>query len=152
MKLPTWFWIVAPLALYWALMGVAALALLMRRKWTQPLFVVSLLGAVLQFGWVFFAVRTHETIGPSAAPFLLTIIVIGIALVFFSRSAARLAGKGPLLGMRLAGCGARWQSGVTNTTGVISYIGLFSSQSNMMDPWNSRTSVRGLQWSVARGI
>jgi ABC-type xylose transport system permease subunit len=134
MKVPTWFWIVAGLALAWEIMGVmaylsqvtmteaevatyppaqralfaatppwvfgafavsvfggliGAVGLLLRRAWAQPLFVVSLVGAVLQFGWVFFIARAHETIGPSAVPFPLTIIAVGIALVWFSRWAVR---------------------------------------------------------------
>jgi hypothetical protein len=84
---PPWVFGAFAIAVFGGL--AAAIGLLMRRKWALPLFVVSLLGAVLQFSWVFFAARAHETIGPSAVPFPLTIIAIGIALVWFSRFAAR---------------------------------------------------------------
>lgn len=133
-KVPTWFWIVAVLALLWELMGVGsylyhvtmsaeaiaalpegqrdlmnatpswvmgafaiavfsglagAVGLVLRRKWAKPLLILSLVAAVIQFGWVFLVFKAHETLGPSSAVFPGIIIVIGAFLVWFASDAAK---------------------------------------------------------------
>lgn len=67
----------------------AAIGLLMRRRWAQPLFIASLVAAIMQFGWIFAIGRAHDVIGPSAIPLPVTIIVIGIMLVIVANRAAK---------------------------------------------------------------
>lgn len=66
-----------------------AIGLLLRRKWSKLLFIVSLVAAVLQFGWVFAVARAHVVIGPSAAGFPAFIIAVGALLIWFSGSSAK---------------------------------------------------------------
>lgn len=84
---PGWITAIFAVAVWGGL--TAAIGLLMRRRWAQSLFIVSLVAAIVQFGWVFAIGRAHEVIGPSAIPLPATIIVIGIILVVFANWAAK---------------------------------------------------------------
>ncbi|RJF92900.1 hypothetical protein [Sphingomonas cavernae] len=133
-KVPTWFWVVAVLALLWELMGVAAyvsdvtmtqadlaalpegqrqlyatmppwvtaayaiavfggalgaMALLMRRNWARMLFIISMIAVICQFGWSFGIARAHEIVGANALLFPALIVLIAIALVWFSGMSTR---------------------------------------------------------------
>ncbi|WP_273566769.1 hypothetical protein [Maribacter halichondriae] len=133
LKPPTWFWIVAALALLWNLMGVGAylfeafmsdemmaampeaqrelyetrpswvtaayaiavwfgalgcIGLLIRKKWATSLLVLSLLGVLAQNVYSFFMSNVMEVSGSGGMIFAVFIIIISIALVFFSRHAA----------------------------------------------------------------
>jgi hypothetical protein len=68
---------------------LGSVALLMRRRWAQGLFVASLIGIVVQFGWTFLATPIMSTVGASAIPFPALIAVICIVLIWCSGLAAR---------------------------------------------------------------
>ncbi len=65
-----------------------AIGLVMRRLWAVPALTLSLLAAVIQFGYTFTAMRAIELLGPSLAlPFPMVILAIGIGLVLVGRKA-----------------------------------------------------------------
>lgn len=84
---PAWIFGAFAIATWGGLLG--ALALLLRRRWARALFVISLVAALIQFGWTFLIGKAHELIGPSAAIFPAFIILMAIALVWFATMAAR---------------------------------------------------------------
>ncbi len=68
---------------------LASIALLLRKSWAVPVFIVSLVALVVQFGHALFGTATLQVKGMSAAALPLIILVIAIYLVVFSRSARR---------------------------------------------------------------
>jgi hypothetical protein len=84
---PLWVWSAYALAVWVGLSG--ALALLMRQRWARAAFIVSLVAAILQFGWVFLATSTLKTMGASAMAVPICVVVIGAFLIWFSGTAAR---------------------------------------------------------------
>ena len=131
-KPPTWFWIVAVIALLWNIMGVVAylgeafmgaemmaslpqeqqdlytsrpawvtaafafavfggflgsLFLLLKKSWATPLFIISLLGVIGQQIHNFFLSNMVEVMGSAAIIFPIIVLIIAIALIFFSRKA-----------------------------------------------------------------
>ena len=131
---PTWYWVIAVLALLWTVAGcvayvsqmtispedfaelpqaqqdiwnaspdwvtaayavavwsglAGALSLLLRKAWARPLFIVSLLAVVVQFGWVFTSTAIMTTVGPSSVLFPLCIAAIALFLIWFSGMAQK---------------------------------------------------------------
>ena len=68
---------------------LASALLLLRKAWAVPVFVVSLLGILVQMAHAFLMTDMLEVQGAAAAILPLLIIVIAIYLVIFSRSAKR---------------------------------------------------------------
>lgn len=64
--------------------GLAATAMLLRRKWCRLFYAVSVVAAIAQFGWVFGVAKAHETIGQSAIYLPATVIAIGLLLVWLA--------------------------------------------------------------------
>lgn len=69
--------------------GLAATAMLLRRKWSRPLFLVSAIAAIAQFGWVFGVAKAHETLGQSAIYLPASVILIALLLVWLSGFAVK---------------------------------------------------------------
>ena len=133
-KPPTWFWVVAIIAVIWEIFGVAsylyhvtlspaglaalpesqrrlmeitptwvngafaiatwsglagAVGLVLRRRWAQPLLLVSVVAIVIQFGWVFLVGNSIELIGPGSVAFPMFILGFGIFLWWFAGNSAR---------------------------------------------------------------
>lgn len=64
---------------------VAAIGLLLRKKWAKPLFVVSLVAAVAQFiNWLFIQ-NAPEAFGAQAYTMPVIVVVIGILQIWFSK-------------------------------------------------------------------
>jgi hypothetical protein len=80
--LPGWITAAFAVAVWLGLSG--AIGLLMRQGWARSMFIVSLVAAIVQFGWVFAVGKAHVLIGPSAIPMPAAIILIGAALVWFA--------------------------------------------------------------------
>jgi hypothetical protein len=66
---------------------LGSLFLLLRKAWAVPLFVVSLLAIVVQNFYSFALARGLEVWGASGAIFPSIVVVVGIALVWYSRQA-----------------------------------------------------------------
>ena len=79
---PPWVNGAFAIATFGGLLG--ALGLLLRRRWARPLFIVSLVAVVIQFGWIFLVGKAHELAGPSSAIFPAFIILVAIVQVWFA--------------------------------------------------------------------
>ena len=64
--------------------SLAAIGLLLRKAWARPLFLVSLVALLFQFGWVFGAMHAYQLVGPSSVPLPATVILLGIVFAWFS--------------------------------------------------------------------
>jgi hypothetical protein len=85
-NMPSWVTSAYALAVWIGLAG--GIALLLRFKMARPLYMVSLIAVVVQFGWTFAATPILTTVGPTAAIFPLFIIAIGVFAVWFAGKAA----------------------------------------------------------------
>lgn len=82
-------WVNAAYAIaVWSGLG-GAIGLLLRRAWARPLFLVSLLAVILQFGWIFTSTDQLAVEGPSAAAFPLVILLLGVFFVMFADHAQK---------------------------------------------------------------
>ncbi|MEO1012894.1 MAG: hypothetical protein AAFX53_16465 [Bacteroidota bacterium] len=68
---------------------LACVLLLLRKKWAVPVFVISLIGILAHMIYVFFLSNAMEVYGPGGMVLPILVIVIGILMVFFSRTAVR---------------------------------------------------------------
>ncbi len=85
---PGWLFGVYALATLGGLAGVVGL--LLRRPWAVSLLAASLAAIVVQFGYTLLVMDAIGLLGPATAlPFPLLIFLIGAALLWLSRSAAR---------------------------------------------------------------
>lgn len=87
-NLPSWFSYVYALAVLPAVAG--SLALLARSKLAWPLYAVSLIGVILQFGWVFGATDLIAVKGAAATvPFPLFILLMAVVQLWLAGIAIR---------------------------------------------------------------
>lgn len=122
-RVPSWFWIVAGLALLWEAFGCAiylmqtltpeaareggyatmaswqwgvfavavwsgllgAIGLLLRRRWATLALAVSLVFALVQYGYEV----ARGTLPADAAPIAATVVIVGVLLVVFASIAGR---------------------------------------------------------------
>src|SRR5262249_19058906 len=80
--MPGWLFGVFAVAVWSGLGGAILLAL--RKRLARLFFLISLIAAVLQFGWIFTMLPVMKTVGPSSAVFPAIIILIGLFLVWFA--------------------------------------------------------------------
>ena len=83
---PSWVNISFAVAVIFGVLG--CIALLMRRKFAIPLFVISLLGVLAQNTYVFLMSNTVELMGVGLAPIVITVAILLIPFAIFC------AGKG----------------------------------------------------------
>lgn len=87
-SMPGWVTGAYAVAVWISLAG--AVALLLRRRLARTAYIVSLIAVLVQFGWVFLATPILGLYPlAEAVTFPLVIVVLGIALVWFSNMAAR---------------------------------------------------------------
>lgn len=87
-SMASWQWSVFAIAVWSGLVG--AVGLLLRQRWASPALIVSLVSAVVQYAYTFFATPILQTMSPGEALGLpVTVIVIGTLLVLFARSSIR---------------------------------------------------------------
>ncbi len=67
--------------------ALGCFALLMRKKWAQPIFVISLLAILVQMTYQLFISKALEVYGPTGVIMPIVLILIGIGLVWFSKKA-----------------------------------------------------------------
>lgn len=80
---PVWVTGAYAVAVWIGLAG--SFSLLARKAWARRLFIVSLIAVLVQFGWMFLTTPVMALVGPKTAiPLPATIILIAIALVWFS--------------------------------------------------------------------
>lgn len=83
--IPAWATAAFAIAVFGGVLG--SVALLARKAWAVPVFLVSLVAIVVQMGHAFFASALLEVRGAGAAVLPLLVLAIGAYLVWFSRSA-----------------------------------------------------------------
>ena len=69
--------------------GLGALGLVLARRWSRPLLIVSLVAAIVQFGWWCFESGAAETIGSSIYIAPAVIILIGLLLVWLAHTGVK---------------------------------------------------------------
>lgn len=84
---PSWVTGAYAVAVFGGALG--CVALLLRKRWATPVFVVSLVGVLAQMGYTLLVQNTIDVMGIGIIVMPLVIIAIAIYLVWFSRSAAR---------------------------------------------------------------
>lgn len=80
---PGWYWIAFGVAVSGGLLG--CLALLIRKWWACPLFLLSILGLVVENIYTFFLSDTLKVVGARVAIFDGLVFVIAILLFAFAR-------------------------------------------------------------------
>lgn len=84
-NLPIWVNIAFACAVIGGTLG--CIGLLLKKKWALPLFVISILGVLVQNSYSFLMSDVVKVMGPAAVVMPLVVIAIGIGLVFLSKSA-----------------------------------------------------------------
>lgn len=82
---PAWVVALYAVAVFGALLG--AIGLLMRRKWSTPLFALSLGAVLVQFVFVLFVLGAIALLGWTAAIFPVVIVIFGAAMLQMARIA-----------------------------------------------------------------
>ena len=82
--IPAWVTSAYAIAVFGGTLG--CVALLMRKAWAVPVFIVSLIAILLQMGYALFMTAMLEVNGATAAVMPLLIIAIAVYLVWFSSS------------------------------------------------------------------
>ena len=83
---PTWLLVAYAVAILSGLGGV--IGLLIRKRWAVALLAVSLITAVIQFGYVLFGMGAMDTLGAGATlPFPILILAIGAGLLWLAMRA-----------------------------------------------------------------
>lgn len=85
--MPPWLWWVYGIAVWAGLFGTVTL--LLRRNWAPPLYALSLVAVLVQFGHSFLVQKIHLLMGWNAAIFPAVIVVIAIFQLWFATSAKR---------------------------------------------------------------
>ena len=82
---PAWATAAFAIAVWGGTLG--CIALLLRKKWARPVFLISLIGIVVQLVYAFFLSNSFEVYGSGAVAMPIIVALIGILLVFFSGKA-----------------------------------------------------------------
>jgi len=82
MAMPVWATGAYAVAVWAGLVG--AIGLLLRARWARIVFLLSLIGVIVQFGWAFLMTPIMTTMGPSAAAFPAFIILMAALLLWFA--------------------------------------------------------------------
>ena len=80
---PIWVSIAFALAVIAGTLG--SVGLVMRKKWAMPVLILSLLGVIAQQTYMFFLSNTFEVEGSAAMALPILVLIIAIALVWFSK-------------------------------------------------------------------
>lgn len=86
-SMPGWVMGAFAISVFSGLLG--AIGLLIRKSWSKTLLLISLIAAAIQFGWVLLVSDAIDLLGGQAAILPIVIIVAGIFLVWFARTADR---------------------------------------------------------------
>lgn len=85
--MPTWLWWVYGVAVWSGILGTVSL--LLRRAWALPLYMVSLVAVVVQFGHSFLVAKIQLLMGWGAAAFPAFIILMAIVQLGFAAQAKK---------------------------------------------------------------
>ena len=79
---PAWYTAAFALAVFCGALG--CIALLIRKKWAHPLFIISAIGAIVQHAYIFMNV---EMAGATAYVMPILVIVVCLFLIWFAKNA-----------------------------------------------------------------
>ena len=83
---PAWATAAFAIAVFAGALG--CIALLLRKSWAKSLFLLSLIGIVVQMIYNLFISKAMEVYGPGAALMPALVIVVGVFLVWYSKKSA----------------------------------------------------------------
>jgi len=83
--LPAWVTAAFAIAVFGGTLG--AVGLLLRKKWARLIFLFSLIGIIVQMAHSFFISNNIDAYGPGAVIMPIMVLVIGVYLIMFSKSA-----------------------------------------------------------------
>src|SRR5690606_8872459 len=83
--LPAWVTAAFAIAVFGGTFG--AIGLLLRKKWARIVFLISLIGIIIQMSHNFFISNNMEVYGPGALIMPIMVLVIGVYLIMFSKAA-----------------------------------------------------------------
>src|SRR5690606_19795717 len=83
--MPSWVNIAFALAVFGGVFG--CIALLMRKSWAIPMFIVSLIGVIAHMYYIFFMSNSYEIFGPNGLIQPITVIVVAILLLALAKMA-----------------------------------------------------------------
>lgn len=83
--MPSWVNIAFALGVFGGVFG--CIALLMRKSWAIPMFIVSLIGVMAQMYYIFFMSNSYEIFGPNGLILPITVIVVAILLLGLAKMA-----------------------------------------------------------------
>lgn len=82
---PAWATAAFAIAVFGGTLG--SISLLLRKKWTKPVFLVSLIGIIIQMIHSFFLSKNMDVYGPGAMIMPIMVLIIGVYLLLYSKSA-----------------------------------------------------------------
>jgi len=86
-RAPMWYTAAFAIAVFAGVAG--ALGLVLSRAWSRPLLVLSLVAAIIQFGWWAFMSGAAATIGPSIYTVPAVVILVAILLVWLASTGVK---------------------------------------------------------------
>jgi hypothetical protein len=69
--------------------ALGCIALMLKKKWAKPVFIISLIGILAQMSHSFFMSNNFEVYGPGAMIMPIMVLIIGIALVLLANTAIK---------------------------------------------------------------
>ena len=69
--------------------ALGCIALMLKKKWAKPVFIISLIGILAQMSHSFFISNNFEVYGPGAMIMPIMVLIIGIALVLLANTAIK---------------------------------------------------------------
>ncbi|MEZ4841105.1 MAG: hypothetical protein R2821_06215 [Flavobacteriaceae bacterium] len=82
---PAWATAAFAVAVFGSILG--CLGLLLRKKWAKSLFILSLLGIIVQMTYNLFISKAMEVYGPGAVIMPILVLVVGVFLLWYSKKA-----------------------------------------------------------------
>ena len=80
---PSWATAAFAIAVFGGLLG--CIALLLRKSWAKSLLLLSLIGIIVQLIYNLFISKAMEVYGPGAVIMPISVLVVGIFLVWFAK-------------------------------------------------------------------
>ncbi len=81
--IPAWYTAAFAIAVFAGLLG--CVLLLMKKKLAKPVFLISLIGIVIQMFYNFFMSRAAEVYGPDGMVMPVMVIIIGVFLYYYAK-------------------------------------------------------------------
>ena len=84
---PSWVMAAFATAVFCGLLG--SLLLSLRKKWALPLFIISLIGIIVQGYYTIFMSGAMDVYGPGAVLMPITILIFGLVLITFTQKSIK---------------------------------------------------------------